>query len=318
MNTVHPPSTTISQTNLSSLYPQPPLDEHKKIPVKQLSHTDLLVNIAHSTANSPEQCTRADDGTLRKVAVLTHPGNPPYSLSPLMIRSENSNHLVKREDWIPYGDPDVFNTEFRLFVDRFKNRIIQKDITAKDLIAEAINTRKNIEVTRNYICADEFGLLRNNPKAISKYRKLCLHTRLNTTYSCGKQRAVALTHNEFFINHRTKEGEKFVNLISSKYQLYPCEIDNIHYGVVVGNAKDNKVYLTQILTSPRIKVFGMEYIFGRYDEHYVGEDRRSALIIHTDPDQLIPGLQHVQGLIDQAMAGDLSVIPRIHWWYVHL
>lgn len=65
MNTVHPPSTTISQTNLPSLYPQPPLHEHKEIPVKQLSNPHLMVNSAHS----PEQYTRASDGTFRKVAI---------------------------------------------------------------------------------------------------------------------------------------------------------------------------------------------------------------------------------------------------------
>ncbi|WP_257294797.1 hypothetical protein, partial [Endozoicomonas sp. YOMI1] len=318
MNTVHPPSTTISQTNLPSLYPQPPLDEHKEIPVKQLSNTDLLVNIAHSTANPPEQCTQADDGTLRKVAVLTHPGKPPSSLLPLMIRSENTNHLVKRDNWISYGDPDIFNSAFSLFVDMAKNIIIQKEMTAKDLIEEAINTRKFIEINRNYKSAHEFGLRRYDPQSMQNYHKICIHTPLSKAYSCGNQRAVELTHNEHFIHQKTEEGNRFITYLDNKYDLYPCETKNIHYGVVVGNAGDTKVYLSQILTSPRIEKFEVEDFFGRSDENYVGKDKRSALIIHTDPDQLIPGLQHVQGLIDQAMAGDLSVIPRIHWWYVHL
>lgn len=338
MNTINHSPPITSQTSSSSLHPQPSSVEHKKIPVKQLSNPDLMVNVIHITGNSPEQRTRANDGTLRKVVVTAEkklknssdhptpsikipeitpetvalPVKNEQLLSPLMIRSENPNHLVKRDDWVLYGDPDVFNTEFRLFVDRVKNRIIQKDITAEDLIEEAINTRKNIEITRNNNEADDFGLLRNN------LHNFCLNTPLNTTYSCGKQRAVALMHNEFFINHRTREGENFINHITSEYGLSPFEINNIHSGVVVGHAGDNKVYLTQILTSPRINKSGMYYYFGRYDEHYVGRGKRSALIIHTDPDQLIPGLQHVQGLIDQAMAGDLSVIPRIHWWYVHL
>ncbi|MGO0307827.1 hypothetical protein ACTL6P_14695 [Endozoicomonas acroporae] len=334
----HPPTIIISEASSPSLHPQSSSVEHNKIPVKQLSNPALMVKVAHVTGNSPEQYNRADDDTLLKVAVTAErrlakstdyplpsskipvkmletevwPVKNKHLLSPLMIRSENSNHLVKRDDWVSYGNPDVFNTEFRLFVDRFKDRIIQKNITAKDLIEEAIITRKNIEITRNNIEADDFGLLRNN------LHNFCLNTPLNTTYSCGKQRAVALTHNKFFINHRTKEGENFVNHIASEYGLYPCEIDNIHSGVVVGHAGNNKIYLTQIFTSPRINNSGMSYYFGRYDEYYVGSDKRSALIIHTDPDQLSPGLQHIQGLIDQAMAGDLSVIPRIHWWYVHL
>lgn len=343
MNTINHPPPIAGQTKSSSLPPQPSSVEHQKIPVKQLSNRNLMVNIQHATGNPPEQCTQADDGTLRKVTVtadkrpensLDHPQlssqipeKTPETeilpvkneqlLSPLMIRPENPNHLVKRDNWLPYGDPDVFNSEFRLFVDRVKDSIIKRTITAEELIKKAINTRKHIEITRNNDCAEKFGLLRNNLQLVSKY-PICTHTPLNSTYSCAKQRAVALTHNEFFINHKTKAGERFINHLSDKYKLTPLEIDQIDYGVVVGNAGENKVYLTQIVTSPRIKNYGIEYFFGAYYLHYVGKHKHSALIIHTDPDQLNPGLQHVQGLIDQAMAGDLSVIPRIHWWYVHL
>ncbi|WP_209276820.1 hypothetical protein [Thalassotalea sp. G20_0] len=99
-----------------------------------------MVNIQHATGNPPEQCTQADDGTLRKVTVtadkrpensLDHPQlssqipeKTPETeilpvkneqlLSPLMIRPENPNHLVKRDNWLPYGDPDVFNSESRI------------------------------------------------------------------------------------------------------------------------------------------------------------------------------------------------------------
>ncbi|WP_257265940.1 hypothetical protein [Endozoicomonas sp. ONNA2] len=239
-------------------------------------------------------------------------------LLPLMIRSENPDHLVKRDHWVPYGDPDVFNSEFRLFVDRIKDKIIKKDITSEDLIKKAIDTRKNIEITRENGCADEFGFLRNNPETMSKYSIFCAHTPLGSNYSFAKQRAVALTHNKFFINHKTKSGKIFIEYVSEKRKPDPVKVGDLHYGVVVGNAGDNKVYLTQIVTSPRIWERRMLHFFGEGCNHYVGKDNRSALIIHTDPDQLNPGLQHVQGLIDQAMAGDLSVIPRIHWWYVHL
>lgn len=29
-------------------------------------------------------------------------------------------------------------------------------------------------------------------------------------------------------------------------------------------------------------------------------------------------MAHLENLVVQAIAGDLSVIPSIHWWYVHL
>ncbi|WBA80090.1 hypothetical protein [Endozoicomonas sp. GU-1] len=210
-----------------------------------------MVNIQHATGNSPEQCTQADDGTLRKVAVtadkmlqnpLDHPLQSskmpektpenealpvkneqllsPLLLSPLMIRPENSNHLVKRDNWLPYGDPDVFNSEFRLFVDRVKDSIIKRTITAEELIKKAINTRKHIEITRNNDCAEEFGLLRNNLQSVSNH-PICTHTPLDSTYSFAKQRAVALTYNKFFINHKTRAGERFINHISDKYKLPP-------------------------------------------------------------------------------------------------
>ncbi|MGI2028453.1 gamma subclass chorismate mutase AroQ [Endozoicomonas acroporae] len=89
MNPVNQASTTIRLTN--SKYPQPSsVDdkssvEDKEIPIKQLSNTDLKVNIKHP----PEQCAQASDCTFRQVAITAQtrlvnstgftlqPGPPP-------------------------------------------------------------------------------------------------------------------------------------------------------------------------------------------------------------------------------------------------
>ncbi|USE35472.1 hypothetical protein [Endozoicomonas sp. SCSIO W0465] len=244
--------------------------------------------------------------------------SPTSSLAPLMIQPENPNHLVKRDNWVQYGNPNTFNAGFRAFVNIAKESIIQKELTVKTLIESAIEVREKIEIIRNHEKAHEFGLRRYDPKSMQNYHKKYLHTPLYCkAYSCGNKRAVELDHNEYFINEATDEGKGFIRFLAL-IGAYPSEIDEIHHGVVVGNAGNEKVYLTQILTSPRICKYEVESFFGRFDDNYVGNEKRSALLVHTDPHQLDRGLRHVQGLIEQAMAGDLSVIPRIHWWYVHL
>lgn len=65
MNPVNQASTTIRQTSSSSKYPQPSSVEDKETPVKQLSNTNLKVNIKHP----PEQCAQASDCTFQQVTI---------------------------------------------------------------------------------------------------------------------------------------------------------------------------------------------------------------------------------------------------------
>ena len=44
----------------------------------------------------------------------------------------------------------------------------------------------------------------------------------------------------------------------------------------------------------------------------------SALWLHTDKSQHDKVMSHIYKLIDRVIEGDMTVIPKIHWWYVHL
>ena len=79
--------------------------------------------------------------------------------------------------------------------------------------------------------------------------------------------------------------------------------------------------LTQYIFCPRTydhRRYESESWFGMGDNNYIGDNKESGIWLHTGREQIPIVLEHIEELIDKAIAGDLSVIPRIHWWYVHL
>ena len=57
---------------------------------------------------------------------------------------------------------------------------------------------------------------------------------------------------------------------------------------------------------------------GEGDKNYIGKNKESCFWLHPDRNLIPDVIEHIDSLISKALDGDLSVIPSIHWWYVHL
>ena len=55
------------------------------------------------------------------------------------------------------------------------------------------------------------------------------------------------------------------------------------------------------------------------NEHIIPEHEPSTNCwVHPSEDTIPVVLPHIEALISKAIKGDLSVIPNLHWWYIHL
>ena len=136
-------------------------------------------------------------------------------------------------------------------------------------------------------------------------------------YGYALDRAINIQYDDCFANKCSDHTRKWMGNV-----FHPFD-DDFRYGLVLGAIKGVKIELTQYVFSPFFDDQNLNYWFGPGPDNYVsgagsGIRKESAVWLHTAPGNIDQVMDHIGQLINEAIQGDLTVIPKIHWWYVHL
>ena len=217
-------------------------------------------------------------------------------------------HLAKRpkEEWddiLKYGDPSVWDEEFELTVETGLLKLRHNNLKAKGLVDFCSNRRREIAIKQGDSDAYRFGVKTkyliatflsspayrhaisraikikpNGKDYIETFNRDGLIRRETQGFIDGKP--VELTALELW-RCPLKENRRFRFEYKKKFD-HACEYTNEHMG------KIENTFYCPVWRSP-------------------------------DGEEAIPEIMpHIYKLIEKAIAGDLSQIPRIHWWYVQL
>ena len=141
------------------------------------------------------------------------------------------------------------------------------------------------------------------------------HTHLS--YGYALERAIKIPYDKkHFTESKSIDCQSWQQIYLQAFQGY-----KLRYGLVQGYIAGQPVPLTQYVFCPRVyenRKYECEKWFGRHEDDYIGTNRESAIWLHTSREQIPIGIKHIEELIQKAIDGDLTVIPRIHWWFVHL
>jgi len=231
------------------------------------------------------------------------------------IDVEKGKHLAQRSvsQWIHYGDPNVWDREFERAVLDAVDLINARRLILPNIIKHFEKKRSKIEHKRNHGFFKDFGSRRTNSKATH-----C--TLIKTTskaYGYSLERALKIPFDiKYFLDLQSKAGKQWVdNVFPAK--LYKTQF---RYGLVQGFIGSKPIPLTQYIFSPRehSRKMEIEQWFGGSESNYIGDKKESGIMIHTGVEQIPRTLKHIEQLINKALDGDLTIIPRIHWWYVHV
>ena len=229
-------------------------------------------------------------------------------------------HLAQRpvQEWKLYGDglnSGIWSQLFEQSVLEAKTRVIEEGWTAKQLIPFFETKRRDIAQERKTKNAEDFGVRRDRSEDDKK--NILTSTFLYSRhYFYGMERAVSLPYDD-----RCFVAEKDSDLAQLFRQRFRGRLKSLRYGLVQGHIGDEDIPLTQYVFCPRKKRHRRcesQDWFGSDDESYVGKKKESAIWLHTDKKLISRVMEHIESLVEKGLKGDLTVIPRIHWWYVHL
>ena len=230
-------------------------------------------------------------------------------------------HIAKRkvDQWLDYGDPKIWDSEFESAAIDAADRIKNGTLTLPFIIEHFEKIRFTIASKRNNPKAHLFGS-RRNINSHSFAFKSCYTSikRQDRSYGYALERAVKIPYDgKHYIESKSDDGKYWTaRLFYGRGARGP-----LRYGLVQGYIDDKSIPLTQYVFCPRTpehRRCESEEWFGVADENYIGDNNESGLWLHTGVEQIPVVLKHIDELLAKAIAGDLTVIPRIHWWYVHL
>ena len=229
-------------------------------------------------------------------------------------------HIAQRSasDWINYGDPADWDREFEIAVLTAVERIKKGSLDSRNIIKYFQEIRFQIACKRENVFAEQFGLRRDcheQEMMLLHYTKIY---RTNPAYGYALERAVIIPYDgKYFVELKNDVGKNW-----SVFNYYGRGAKGrLRYGLVQGYINDKPTPLTQYVFCPKQeqRCEESEAWFSKGDENYIGENKESGIWLHTGTEQIPFVLKHIESLIDKAIVtDDLSVIPSIHWWYVHL
>ncbi len=257
-----------------------------------------------STLKEPTH-TESDDLSSQSEASCTVESKIP--------RSEHSHpqgkHIAQRpaKEWnCDYGCPDVWDLEFEQAVVNGTKKVTSEKISSKELVQYCSNARATIAKKRNNKQALFFGKKRSEPSFT------CMK---KNKYSYALDRAVNIKYDDCFSKDCNNHTLEWMGITFSPFKK------KFRYGLVLGVIKGEKIPLTQYVFSPLLNSQAVQIFFGSEQSDYISglSDRKeSGVWLHSDPKKTDQVMDYVYQLINVALQGDLTVIPKLHWWYVHL
>ncbi|MCL6271626.1 hypothetical protein M3P05_17045 [Sansalvadorimonas sp. 2012CJ34-2] len=238
------------------------------------------------------------------------------------VNSTRGKHIAQRHasEWLNYGNPDDWDVEFESAVLNTVDNLKIGQMKPSDMIEHFEKVRYTIAHKRKNADTYEFGLRRDtipcsSPLEIHSYTQIIPS---ELTYGYALERAITIPYDgKHFIESQSNNGKYWAdNSFYKREKQGP-----LRYGLVQGFINGDPIPLTQYVYCSRTekhRLYESEKWFSELEVDYIGDNKESAIWLHTGADQIPVVLKHIQELIDKAVAGDLTVIPRIHWWYVHL
>ncbi|KEQ19423.1 hypothetical protein [Endozoicomonas numazuensis] len=245
-----------------------------------------------------------------------------FNPSPVLLNNQDSlsvkgKHIAHRniDSWLYYGDEDIWNREIENTIIKSVEYLKSKRLTSKTLIRHLETARHDIAVKRNELNHEHFGLRRNTERAREISQGFTYHTPIE-----GNHRAYGyVLPRAINIPYEKGHYEDACNLETIGWTFRNTEFTAARFGLVQGYMGNIKVPLTQTVFIPILNVTKKtEATFGKYPESYQGDHLESAIWIHTYHRQIKIVIPYIEQLIQKAIEGDLTVIPKIHWWYAHL
>ena len=228
-------------------------------------------------------------------------------------------HIAQRDvsKWVHYGDPEDWDREFEQSVLGAVKKLNQGDLKSSNIINHFERERHSIASRRGNKKSEFFGLRRDSPEVNPKASFFTSMKHTSMAYGYALERALKIPYDEkYFIEETSGSGKRWL------IKFYTTGGGGgFRFGLVQGFIDDKPIPLTQYIFCPRTdehKCRQSEYWFGRDDNDYIGDSKESGIWLHTGKEQIPDILIHIKSLIDKAISGDLSVTPKIHWWYVHL
>ncbi|MCY4330416.1 MAG: hypothetical protein OXC48_10130 [Endozoicomonadaceae bacterium] len=246
------------------------------------------------------------------------------TIKKIMPEPENAaiegKHIAKRKafKWPFYGDPTVWDNEFERAVLEALSLINDGILESTALIGHFEKKRHEIAVKRKNKDSVQFGLRRDDPLHFSKFnnaRSYYTSLYLTGAYGYALERALTMPYDaDHYINKRGPAGKYWAE------HFYPFS-SVLRYGLVQGKIKEQKIPLTQNVFAFWIKDKDAERFFGDDEEEdyaLTANGPVSGIWLHPDRDIIPVCIAHINEMIEKCLHGDLTFIPRIHWWYVHL
>lgn len=193
---------------------------------------------------------------------------------------------------------------------------------SEDLIMHFEEKRGEIARNRDTRRDDAFG--RRRPLLEAPPVCTSLRNSENNPYAYALGRALSIQCQKSYKNILGAHGRRYLDYIVPETKFCQEQRPYFRFGIVKGFIGDIEVPLTQTIIlslkkqypNPSDRRGGAEFGWSR--TNYIGENEESAIWVHTDPEKIDIVMPHIQNLVERAVQGDLTVIPKIHWWYVHL
>ena len=131
----------------------------------------------------------------------------------------------------------------------------------------------------------------------------------NGPYTYASERAVALKYNQK--TYTQGESRSYKHLINNEFS----SVENlVRPGLITGYINGRPIPLTSFIFLPANALDPTTQKKVKSDP----VTKEITTMVHTDSEKIPPVMEHINELVQKGMDGDLSVIPHIHWWYVHL
>ena len=228
-------------------------------------------------------------------------------------------HIAQRSvsQWVNYGKPEDWDREFEAAVLKAVRSIKKGSLDSKNIIKFFQKVRFKIASKRENICAERFGERRDYHDIGSTVLHYTKMYRTHPAYGYALERAVKIPYDKKYFLELESDIGRYWSAIAF---FGSGAKSSLRYGLVLGYINDKSIPLTQYVFCQKseLRCDQSEVWFGEGDENFIGENKESGLWIHAEREQIPAVLSFIESLIDKAFNGNLTVIPRIHWWYVHL
>ncbi|MCY4330415.1 MAG: hypothetical protein OXC48_10125 [Endozoicomonadaceae bacterium] len=249
-------------------------------------------------------------------------GTQQVTIKKIIPKLENTaiegKHIAKRKtsQWPFYGDSKVWDNDFEQAVLEAVSLINGGILESTALISHFEKKRHEIAFNRGNSKSEYFGLRRDDPAYFSGIKSRLLSTTplyLTGAYGYALKRAFMLPYDgEHYLNKQNETGAHWIK----HFQPFSGVLK---YGLVQGKIKGRNIPLTELLFSLRIGGESKKF-FGEHAEDYMLTEHGYVSGVWLHPDwKIIPEcIAYIDEMIQKCLHGDLTFIPRIHWWYVHL